>query len=596
MAGILTVHQLIVFGVLLLALALFVTGRWRYDVVALLALLAVTMTGLVSGAEAFSGFGHPAVVTVAAVLVVSRGLQNSGLIDLIARMIGRIKAGPMVQMTTLVLLVAVFSSFMNNVGALALLMPVAIQISRRSDVPVSRILMPLAFASLLGGMTTLIGTPPNIIIATFRAENGAEPFAMFDFFPVGAVLMVVGVLFMVLIGWRLIPQRSGASAHEQMFAIEDYLTEVQAPKGSKLVGRRIREINGLADAEVVVLGIVRGKQRLPAPSPYEPIFADDVLIVRADSEDLETLIDTAGLKLVGSKDLAESDLKSDDVALLEVVVTANSPIEGRSARDLNLRRRFRINLLAVARQGARLRARLGHVRLRIGDVLLIQAVSDTLAEALATLGLLPLAGRDLRLGQPRRIALAVSIFGAALMTTVIGLLPVQVSFVAAALAMVMVGLLTLREAYESIDWPIIMLLGGMIPVGYALETTGAAARIADGLLLIAGQAPPAATVVIVLVGVMFLSDVVNNAAAALLMAPIAVSLAQGMGVSADPLLMAVAVGASCAFLTPIGHQSNTLVMGPGGYRFGDYWRLGLPLELLIVVIGAPLILWFWPLS
>ncbi|RIK39846.1 MAG: SLC13 family permease [Chloroflexi bacterium] len=595
MLGPITPPQAIVFGVLLLVLALFISGRWRYDVVALLALLAVTITGIVPGDEVFAGFGHPAVVTVAAVLVVSRGLQNSGLIEVIARLIARVSDQPMVQMATLVVLVALFSGFMNNVGALALLMPVAIQIAYKRDLPPSRILMPLAFASLLGGMTTLIGTPPNIIIATFRADYNAEPFAMFDFLPVGAGLVVVGLVYMLLVGWRLIPQRKGRGAHDEMFAIEDYLTEVLVSDESKLVGKPIREINRLAETDVMVVGIVRGRRRRPAPSPYELIAAGDQLIVRADSEELEALVKAAGLELVGSKELAEADLKSDEVALLEVVVTANSFLEGKTARSLNLRRRFGINLLAIARQGARLGGRLNRTSFRAGDVLLIQAVTDTLPEALATLGILPLAGRELRLGQPRRIALALAIFGGALAATALGLLPVQVSFTAAALVMVIVGLLSLREAYESIDWPIIMLLGGIIPVGQALETTGGAALLADQLLRVANQLAPAVTLVILLVGTMFLSDVVNNAAAALLMAPIAAGLAHGLGVSVDPFLMGVAVGASCAFLTPIGHQSNTLVMGPGGYRFGDYWRMGLPLEALIVIAGVPLILWFWPL-
>jgi di/tricarboxylate transporter len=595
MLGLMTFHQAIVFGVLLLVLALFIHGRWRYDVVALLALLAVAVTGIVPADEVFAGFGHPAVVTVVAVLVVSRGLQNSGLIEVIARLVGRVSERPMVQMATLVVLVAIFSAFMNNVGALALLMPVAVQIAYKRDVPTSRILMPLAFASLLGGMTTLIGTPPNIIIATFRADYNAEPFAMFDFLPVGAGLVVVGVLYMLLVGWRLIPQRKGRGTHAEMFAIEDYLTEVLVPEESKLAGYPVREINRLAETEVMVVGIVREKRRLPAPSPFELIAPGDQLIVRADSDDLKALVDAAGLELVGSKDLAEADLKSDEVALLEVVVTANSPMEGKTARSLNLRRRFGLNLLAMARQGERLGGRLNRTPFRSGDVLLIQGVTDTLSEALATLRILPLAGRELRLGQPRRIALALGIFGAALAATALGLLPVQVSFTAAALTMVMVGLLSLREAYESIDWPIIMLLGGMIPVGQALETTGGAALLAGQLLRVADQLAPVVTLVIVLVATMFLSDVVNNAAAALLMAPIAAGLAVGLGVSIDPFLMSVAVGASCAFLTPIGHQSNTLVMGPGGYRFGDYWRMGLPLEVLIVLAGVPLILWFWPL-
>jgi len=456
--------------------------------------------------------------------------------------------------------------------------------------------MPLAFGSLLGATITLIGSAPNIIIATFRARTAGAPFRMFDYTPVGAGLAVAGVLFISLIGWRLIPVRKGQASRQELFRIEDYMTEVRVPDGSKLIGKALRDLEAATDADIVVVGLVRGQRRTPAPSSFETLQADDIVIVQASSEALQALVDATGVELVGSEELGEEVLGSDDVGLAETVVMPAARMEGQTARSLNLRWRYGINLLAVARQGERLKARLDRLRFRAGDVLLLQGGTETLQEALTDLGCLPLAERGLRVGQPRRILLAVGIAGAALAASGTGLLPVQIAFAGAAVLMVLAGLLNLREAYESIDWSIIVLLGAMIPVAHALETTGGARLIATQLLAVAGGMPPAVTLTLVLVATMLLSDVINNAAAALVMAPIALGAARGLGASADPFLMAVAVGASCAFLTPIGHQSNTLVMGPGGYRFGDYWRMGLPLEVVIAAVAVPLLLWVWPLG
>ncbi|MDR7421892.1 MAG: SLC13 family permease [Armatimonadota bacterium] len=588
--------QWIVFGTLAAALVLFASGRWRYDVVALLALMVVALAGIVPSGEVFSGFGHPAVVTVAAVLVVSRGLQNSGVVDVIAARLGRLGNRPVGQVLALVATVTVASAFMNNVGALALLLPVAIRMARKSGTPASVLLMPLAFGSLLGGLTTLIGTPPNIIIATFRAQNGAGPFGMFDFTPVGGAVALVGVLFVSLVGWRLIPQRKGQASREDLFDIEGYMSELRVRDDAKVAGQTVREVETSTEGDVVIVGLIRGERRLPAPSGFEVLRAGDVLVVKADPEALKTLVEACGLELVGSKGLDADSLGSDEVSVVEAVVAQNAAIDGKTPRGLNLRWRYGLNLLGLSRQGEGNQQRLKSIRIQAGDILLLQGRTDAIPDALTALGLLPLAERGLRLGPPRRILHGVGLFGAALAAAASGLLPVQTAFVAAALLMVLTGLLSLREVYESIDGPIIILLGAMIPIGRALEATGGARTIASGLLALGTSLPPVATLALVLIGTMFLSDVINNAAAAVLMAPIAVNVAAGLGASADPFLMAVAIGASCAFLTPIGHQSNTLVMGPGGYRFGDYWRMGLPLEALIVAVALPLLLWVWPLA
>jgi di/tricarboxylate transporter len=591
----LTIDQWLIFGTLLSTLFLFIIGKWRYDVVALLALLIVVLTGLIPTERAFTGFSNPAVVTVAAVLVLSRGLQNSGIVDVIGQYLSRLKGGVTIQLAALTGIVAVLSAFMNNVGALALLLPVTIQLARKKGISPSVLLMPIAFASLLGGMTTLIGTPPNIIVASFRQQTGVEPFRMFDFTPVGIGVAIAGLLFIVLVGWRLIPIRRGQAESNELFEIEQYLTEIRIPEESSLVDRRLSELNTIAETKVTVVGMVRDGERRMAPGAQTKFKVKDILIISADTENLENLVSNTKVELVGSEPIGVADLESDEVGLLEAVITPNSLMVGGTAVSLNLRARYGINLLAVSRQGARLSTRLDRIRFRMGDVLLLQGYSATLREVLATLGCLPLAQRTLRIGQPRRILLSLAVFGTALGLAAVGVLPAQVAFVAAVVVMVIVRLISLREAYESIDWPIIILLGAMIPVGEALDRTGGAQLIADGLLRIGNNMPAVVTLAIILIGTMFLSDLVNNAAAVVLMAPIGINLAVGLGTPVDPFLMAITIGASCAFLTPIGHQSNTLVMGPGGYKFGDYWRMGLLLEVIVVLVAIPLILIFWPI-
>ena len=590
-----TPEQILLLLILSGALVFFMTERWRYDIVALLALLAATLAGIVPAEQAFSGFGHAAVITVAAVLVVGRALQNSGLVDFLASYALRVGDRPTLQVFALSGVVAVLSAFMNNVGALALLLPVTVRMARNSGHPPSLLLMPLAFASLLGGMTTLIGTPPNIIIAAFRAQAGESPFRMFDFSPVGVGVALGGILYLSIIGWRLTPRRKGQLSREELFQINDYVSEVRVPEDSKLAGKFLWDLEEIVEHDVSIVGLIRGERRLLVPSKYESLQSGDILMVEGDSNALQALLDKAKFELVGEKQRDGLELGSDDVSVVEAIVRPNSALVGNTVWTFQLRWRYGVNLLGVAREGARLQQRLKNVRFQAGDVLLLQGPSATLQETLSVLGCLPLAERGLRFG-PRRLLLSLAIFASAIGALAAGLVVAPIALVGAAVLMVLFKLVSLREAYDSIDWPVIVMLGAMLPIGAAMQTTGAADWVAKGLLQISLQLSPVATLVLVLLGVMFLSDVVNNAAAAVLMAPVAVGVARGMGASADPFLMTVAVGASCAFLTPIGHQSNTLVLGPGGYKFADYFRVGLPLEVMIVTVSIPLILYFWPLG
>lgn len=588
-----TIQQWIIFGTLFLTLVLFITGRWRYDIVSLMALLIVVLTGLVPVDEAFSGFSNPAVITVAAVLVISKGLQNSGLVETIGQSLLKLKCGTSTQLLALTTIVAFLSAFMNNVGALALMLPVALQISARKNQPPSSLLMPLAFASLLGGMTTLIGTPPNIIASTFREQATGSPFLMFDFSFVGVAVAISGILFISLFGWRLIPKRNSKNNNEQLFDIGEYITEVTIPADSTITELRLREINPKLKTRINVLGIVRKSERILEPSSMMKVRANDILIVSADTENLNKLISQSGVSLVGSKKIQRSDLETEEVRLVEAVIVPGSIMSGSTARSLDLRAQYGVNVLAIARQSDLMWTRLDTIRFKVGDVVLLQSHVETLKEVLAALGCLPLAERDIKLGQTRRLVLALAIFLSALVISALGIIPVQIAFVSAAVLMILTGMINLQEAYKAINWPIIFLLGAMIPVGTALETTGAANIIAEGLLNLGENFSTVFTLVLVLIATMFLSDLVNNAAAVVLMAPIGVSIANGLGVSVDPFIIAIAIGASCAFLTPIGHQSNALVMGPGGYKFADYRRLGLVVEVIVIAVSVPLILLFW---
>ena len=588
-------EQIIVFSTLALALVLFIWGKFRHDITALICLLILTLTGVVPAAEAFAGFAHPAVITVAVILIVSRGLQNSGLIEVIGQWVTRLGYNLTLQVAVLSVIVCVASAFMNNIGALAVLMPVAIHISVKSGRSASFILMPIAFASLLGGMTTLIGTPPNIIIASIRQENLGEPFAMFDFMPVGAVLSVVGVLFIVFAGWRLLPKRSGGEHENNRFNIEDYITEVKITADSAINGIPLSEIKNSTISDILVLNVIRDNHLIHTPDMSFVLKAGDILTIEAESDEMKKFIDKSKTVLVGKEEAEGEAIGGEHITNVEAVVMADAPVFNQTASRLQMRSRYGVNLLAISRQGHQIRKRIDHVKFKAGDVLLLQGDSKKIDQTLQDMGCLPLADREFRIGQPNKIIIALLVFGMAIALVVLGVVEVQVAFTLAALLMILTKVLSAREIYKSVDWPIIVMLGAMLPLGTALQTSGGAAWIADMVLQAGESFPVYITLGILLVATMLLSNIINNAATAVIMAPLGIGIAKGLAVSADPFLMTIAIGSSAAFLTPIGHQSNTLVMGPGGYKFTDYIRMGIPVSLIIALLAVPLVLYFWPL-
>ncbi len=591
-----TTDQVLIFSLLFFVFVFLIWGRWRYDLVAFVALIVALVLGLVPKEEAFAGFGHPATIIIALVLIVSKGLSNSGAIELIAKQVSRFAVSLQTHIAAMAGISAGLSAVMNNVAALAMLMPVDIQAAVKAKRSPSLTLMPLSFASILGGLITLIGTPPNIIIAEFRETSLGESFSMFDLTPVGLVCAVVGILFVALVGWRLLPaDRVSHDSAQELLDVSGYIAELHVPEGSPAIDQRVRELDDIAeDNDVTVIGLVRNGKRLPGQARWTEIRVGDILVVDAAPEAMDKFV--GALKLdYSSKGKDTSPLSSEDMSLWEVVVPEGARIEGRTAAGLQLQYRHGVVLLGVSRQGRQFRDRVRHLEIREGDVLLLYGASDMLSEISYWLGTLPLAGRSLDLIQRHKAWLAVGIFASAIAVASFGLVYLPVALAAVVASYVMFNIVQARHVYDSIEWPVIVLLGSMIPIGGALESTGGTELIATAITDLSAGHSPVYVLVLLMVVTMTLSDVMNNTATAVIAAPIAVDIANRLGVSPDPFLMTVAIAASCAFLTPIGHKNNTLIMGPGGYRFGDYWRMGLPLEILIIVTAIPMILWVWPL-
>jgi di/tricarboxylate transporter len=582
--------QLLLGGLLLLAIALFLWGRWRHDVVAFVILIAAVVLGLVPSDEAFLGFGHPAVITVALVLAMSKALEASGMINALARRVTYLTRTPFANIVLLTALGAFLSAFMNNVGALALLMPLAMQTARNP----SLVLMPLSFGTILGGMMTEIGTPPNIIIAAYREKALGAGYGMFDFTAVGGPVALMGVLFLVVIGWRLIPKgRQSAKKVSSMLVGANYVTEATVPDASPSVGKTVRQLERSVDNDALVLGIVRHGQRLLGMLRSAILRSGDVLILRADQSSMNSLVENAGLELVGQSKVAAEQLRSDEIGLLEVVVSPGGKLARRSAKDLRLHSRYGVNILAISRHEHRFDERVGQACLEAGDVILVQGEQEVLRETMIGLGGIPVAQQGLRPPMKRWRGLPAVVFALAIAAVTIGLLPIQIAFAVAVAVLVVLGTITAREIYETVDWSVIILLGALIPLGNALDTSGAIDTLAMEIIKQESSLPVWALIATVMAITMALTNLMNNAATAIVMAPLGLAIAAQLGVDADPFLMAVAIAASSAFLTPIGHQNNVLIMGAGGYRFGDYWRMGLPLQVLILVTSVPMIIWVW---
>lgn len=594
-----TTDQLIIVGLIAAALMLFLLDRWRHDVVAFTILLAAVVAGVVPAENAFSGFGHPATVTVAAILVLSHALARTGAADILARVIARAATSMTRHIAALAGLGAVMSSVMNNVAALGLLMPAAIQSTEKTRYGAGAVLMPLSFATMLGGLLTLIGTPPNIIIAGFREDALGAPFRMFDFAPVGLALVIGGIAFLALLSRFFIPRRRLLqTTTKDHMNIDKFVTEARVVKGTDAVGMTPGEISMLAtDCDVLVMSVNRRGRRFEQLPLNETLKIGDRLLIESSPDGLDRFTTLLDLK-VGTMAGAKSEqLYADEMDLVEAVVRPDARMIDRELDSLRLRYRYGIDILAVSRRGRPHRGRLGRFRFRSGDVILFHGHRDHIPDMLVRMGCLPLAKRGVQFGDvvKGQGPLAIGVFAAAVILATLGVVPIAIALGLAAVAMVVLGLLPVREIYDGVDWPVILLIASLIPVGQAFENTGTTDLIAQGLLSAPIPLSPAMLMVLLMVTTIVLSSVLNNAATAVIMAPVALTIAERLSVNPDPFLMATAVAASTAFMTPVGHQNNALVMGPAGYAFGDYWRLGLPLTILVLVISVPAILTVWPL-
>ena len=591
-----TLAQGFAFAIVAFMMALFAWGRLRYDVVAMLALFASVMAGIVPAEKAFSGFSDDVVIIVATALLVSAAVAKSGVMEQAMRPLSPYLTSTRSQVFVLVFAVIALSTFIKNVGALAILMPVAFQMAKRSGTSPSQLLMPLAFGSLIGGLITLVGTSPNVIVARVREEILGRPFEMFDYAPVGLTIAGFGLICITLT-YRFLPKerRGGASLHAAI-NIENYVVDAKVPAGSPLIGQRAVDVAALGEGATILTAVVRERFRRYKPTPALELQAGDVLMLEGEPEALERVVVRGGLELAGQGADTPAEGDGDEIGVIEGVVTADSNLIGETPAQLGLRERHQVNLLAISRSGKRITQRLRSVRFQAGDVVVLQGRFEVLPEALKALGVLPLAERDLGFGRGRRRWIPIAVLAVTIVAVAFKLLPIAIAFFGPALALLLTKALALREAYEAVEWPILILLGALIPVSEAVRTTGAADLLAGWLSVAAVALPAMGALAMILVAAMAVTPFLNNAATVLMMAPIAASMASKLGLNPDPFLMAVAVGAACDFLTPFGHQCNTLVMGPGGYRFSDYWKLGLPLSILVIVVGVPTIAAVWHLT
>ena len=588
-----TLPQILSFSVIGLMMAAFVWGRIRYDIVAATALLGAVAVGVVPFEKAFAGFSDDIVIIVGSALVVSAAVSRSGIMEVALRRWAPNLSSPRLQLIVLVASVAVLSAFVKNIGALAIMIPIAFQFARRSNVSPSMFLMPMSFASLLGGLITQVGTSPNIIVSRVREDLTGQSFSMFDFTPAGLALTAAGILFLSLFYWLLPDRRREGLAVDEVLEIKNYTTEAIVTETSSVLDKTVSDLQKLGGGRVMVTSIVApDKKRRRIPFPDATLRLGDRVLMEGEPDALDKAVEQGGLALSEREQAASSN----NLVSIETIIGPNSPLIGTNASQYALFERTALNLLAVSRRDKRFSERLSHINLQPGDVVLLQGPSDVIGEQMRQLDLLPLAERQLKLGVTRQRWLSLTILLVAMALTAIGVVPVSVAFFGAAVAIVASGALPLRDVYRQIDGPILIMLAALIPVSDSLRETGATELIAQGLSTISAGLPPVGALAIIMVAAMAVTPFLNNAATVLVMAPIAATFAASLGLRPDAFLMAVAIGAGCDFLTPIGHQCNTLVMGPGGYRFGDYSRLGLPLSLLVVAVGVGSLTIFWPLT
>ncbi len=589
-----TTDQMILFAIFAALVVLMIWGRWRYDLVAFAALLVGVLTGLVPAREAFSGFAHPAVMTVALILVVTGGLIRSGAVGLLAKYIGNADRSVPLHVAVFGAVGAFMSAFMNNVAALAILMPIDMRVAQKAGRAAGLTLMALAFTTILGGMTTLIGTPPNLIVSTFRQEALGTPYRMFDFLPVGGAVALAGIAFVALVGWRLVPTRNAHTVSEAEAKVRDYVSELLVPETSPLVGQEVRGFSEAAEkADVAILAIIRDGKRRDGYVRTMRVQAGDMLLLEASPAALDDFRVANRLSFPDGSRENHPKPTGEGQVLIEALVPETARIVGKTAVGLGLNTSRNTVLMGILRKGVTLRTNVRRTLIEPGDMLLLLVPEETQDEVVSWLGCLPLDGGAVGVIKESRVWIALGFFVAALAAASLGLVTMPIALGVVVVGYVLTNVLSVQELYDHVDWPVIVLLGAMIPLGLALDSTGASGLIAGGLAALTGGQPAWVALVVLMAATMLLSDVLNNNATTIIAAPVGIRLAEQLGANPDAFLIGVAIAASCAFLSPIGHQNNTLILGPGGYRFGDYWRMGLPLEVIVMAVGVPMIMAVW---
>lgn len=552
--------------ILLVAVILFATEWIRMDLVSLMVLLAVALTGLVTPEEAFSGFSNPAVITVAAMFVLGAGISYTGAISTLGEHLIRMTGhNQTLMIASIMLTVAFFSAFINNIGATAILMPVIITMARKTSIPPSKLLIPLAFGSLLGGVCTLIGTPPNILISSLLQQYTGEGFRMFDFTPLGVLLLTCGIGYMAFFGHKLLPERKSGTLTEA-YQVKEYITEVEILEGSPLHGKTISQSMLERELNMKVRALLRDRQKFPQPKRNRKLYAGDILFLEGDPEGILKVRKEKGLAVVPERDNPLPGVSGRDIVVVEASLASTSNMVGKTLRQERFADTHGLRVLALWRSGAPVVRKVDHVILRFGDVLLLQGPEEKVRHLAQGHGFLVLGGVDPVSYRPRRAPIAVATIFGVILLSVFGATPIVISATLGALIMVLTRCLTAKEAYDSIDWPILMLIAGTLPLGYAMENSGAAKVLANIIIEGVGSFGPWIVLGAVFLITFCLTEVMSHAAAAVLVAPIAYNTALDMAVSPQPFFMAVAVAASMCFMTPISHQSNALVMGPGGVQ------------------------------
>ena len=584
--------QIVILGLLTLMVGLFIWGRWRYDAVSLGVLSSFVLFGYIQPEKAFSGFSHPAVITVALVLLISKGLERSGFIAVLGRKL-QVYANSEIQfMISITFFAAVLSSFMNNIGAMAMLLPITLGICQKMNWNPSKFLIPLSFASILGGMNTKIGTPPNIIISEFRKDYVEKDFAFFDFSFTGVPVSILGILFIAFIGWRLIKLRPINSENNPLIELEDYLVEMVITKNSMLIDKRALDFRNELDTDTALIGQIDENGKKIEIHGNQKLYEGQILIMKINPDMVADIQQEFGLDIDSENDLTSID----DLGGIEAIIVPKSRLIGRKYQYFKRLVGRELSLLGLWRRGLKFRFRLSNEIFKVGDVLLIanRGEKNNIAEKLELAGLMPLWQREFDVVRdPTKIFIAFGLFTICLLLVIFNYVPIVVAFLICVIGFVSSKLLTGEGVYRHIDWPVVILLAAMIPIGNTLISYGITDSVSGYLAGLSSSIDYVWLIVLIMIITMFLSDIINNAATAVIMAPLAVSLAEKINQPIEPFLMSVAIGASCAFLSPIGHQCNTLVMAPGNYKFGDYWKVGLPLEILIVLISVPAIVFYW---